>query len=135
MEWVAGFSGLRILTQILDFIMIALVLAGVESIEPRSFMHASFANMRVEMTYSHDILPVMVITLIVARVTAAIFRSWLLGLWAIGLITLHEIMDLLVGFHHYWFGPDGTPLGLGLYNRLPVLGIGIELVICAGLVA
>ena len=44
-------------------------------------------------------------------------------------------MDLLVGFEHYWFGPGETTFGLGLYTKLPVLGITIELVFCAGLLA
>jgi hypothetical protein len=115
--------------------MLALVLLGVESVEPHSFIHASFANMTVDMTYSHDILPAMVIALFVSGITAAIFKNWVIGLWAVGLILLHELMDLLVGFEHYWFGPGETTFGLGLYTRSPVLGITIELVICAGLLA
>lgn len=129
----APFYVFLILTQILDFIMVALVWLGIESIEPHSFMDASFANMKVDMTYSHDILPVILITLLVGGATAALFRNWVMGLWAVGLIALHELMDLLVGFEHYWFGPGETTYGLGLYTKLPVLGIAIELVICAAL--
>ena len=77
--------------------MLALVSLGVESVEPHSFIHASFANMTVDMTYSHDILPAMVIALFVSGITAAIFKNWVIGLWAVGLILLHELMDLLVG--------------------------------------
>jgi len=129
----APFFVFLILTQILDFIMLALVLVGVESVEPSSFVEASFANMVVDMTYSHDILPVLIIAVVVALIVAALFKSTTMGLWALGLIVLHELMDLLVGFEHYWFGAGETVFGFGLYTSAPVMGILIEVAICVGL--
>ena len=54
-----------------------------------------------------------------------------------GLTVLHELMDLLAGFEHFWFGSDtqlgGTVFELGLYNAAPLAGILIELALEHGL--
>lgn len=126
-------------TQMLDFIMIALVFIGVESVEPSNFFEASFRHMVVDMTYSHDILPVIVWSILFAIITLCVFRSLAFAFIVFGLTVLHELMDLLVGFKHFWFGipqdASGTVYGLGLYNTAPVLGIIIEIGICAGILA
>lgn len=134
----APFWFILLATQILDFIMIGLVLIGVETIEPSAFLDASFKEMAVDMTYSHDILPVIVLTTVFSGLTYAMFRSGRLALIVAGLLLLHEAMDLLVGFEHFWFGIPSNPeeagaFGFGLYNSHPFLGILFEAVICIGL--
>jgi hypothetical protein len=124
-------------TQALDFIMLFLVMIGVESVEPGNFFAASFKHMVVDMTYSHDILPVVGWSILFTAITFAVFKSPRLALIVFALTVLHELMDLFVGFEHYWFGApasaDATVFGLGLYNSAPLMGILMELVICVGL--
>ena len=126
-------------TQMLDFIMVILVISGVESVVPKNFFEASFRHMSVDMTYSHDILPVLGWSLLFAVITLLVFKSSKLAVIVFGLTVLHELMDLLVGFEHFWFGipeeSSGTVFGLGLYNSAPVTGIVVELAICAGILA
>jgi len=125
-------------TQVLDFIMVALVLVGVESIEPSGIFDTSFRHMVVDMTYSHDIAPVLFWSLLFAVITGVVFKSLRLAAIVLGLVLLHESMDLLVGFEHFWFGApeseDAAVFGFGLYNKAPVLGILVEVAICAGLI-
>ena len=125
-------------TQVLDFIMVALVLVGVESIEPSGIFDTSFRHMVVDMTYSHDIAPVLFWSLLFAVITGVVFKSLRLAAIVLGLVLLHESMDLLVGFEHFWFGApeseDAAVYGFGLYNKAPVLGILVEVAICAGLI-
>ncbi|MFK8020937.1 MAG: hypothetical protein AB8B86_14300 [Pseudomonadales bacterium] len=124
-------------TQMLDFIMLALVMIGVEEIAPANFFAASFRSMVVDMTYSHDIAPVIAWSLLFTVITLIAFKSTKLALIVLGLTVLHELMDLLVGFKHYWFGmpeqQDAAAFGFGLYTSAPVTGILIELAICIGL--
>lgn len=125
-------------TQALDFIMVTLVLLGVETIEPRGIFEASFRHMVVDMTYSHDVAPVLIWTTLFTVIAGVAFKSPRLAIIVLGLTLLHEALDLLVGFEHYWFGhpssPDAPVFGLGLYNNAPVIGIFIELAVCAGLI-
>lgn len=125
-------------TQALDFIMVALVMTGVESVEPRGIFDASFRHMVVDMTYSHDIAPVLMWCVVFTVVAGLAFKSLKLAAIVLGLTVLHESMDLLVGFEHFWFGPpesaDATVYGLGLYNTAPVVGLLIEIAICVGLI-
>ncbi|MEP1471583.1 MAG: hypothetical protein ABJK25_11470 [Halieaceae bacterium] len=125
-------------TQALDFIMVTLVVLGVETVEPTGFFDASFRHMVVDMTYSHDIAPALVWSLVFAGIAAIAFKSLKLAAIVLGLTVLHESMDLLVGFEHYWFGlpetEDAAVFGFGLYNSAPVMGILIEAVICSALI-
>ncbi len=134
----APFWFFLLITQVLDFIMVSLVMAGVETVEPSGIFDASFRYMVVDMTYSHDIAPVLVWSVLFAVIAGVVFKSSRLALIVLGLILLHESLDLLVGFEHFWFGQpesaDAAVFGLGLYNRAPVAGILIEVAICAGLI-
>lgn len=124
-------------TQMLDFIMLFFVMIGIERVEPTNFFEASFRHIVVDMTYSHDIIPVIIWALLFAVLTLALFKSKRLALIVFGLTVLHELMDLLVGFEHYWFGApsnsEAMTFGFGLYNTAPVIGILIELALCAAL--
>ena len=135
----APFWFFLLVTQVLDFIMVALVMVGVETVEPSGIFDTSFRHMVVDMTYSHDIAPVLVWSVLFAVVAGVVFKSLRLAAIVLGLILLHESMDLLVGFEHFWFGipessEEATVFGLGLYNKAPVAGILIEVAICAGLI-
>ena len=121
-------------TQVLDFIMIAFVLMGIESILPPQFLQASFMNMRVDMTFSHDLLPVLGWSIALAVVAGIVFNNRMVALWVFALMILHELFDTAIGFKHYIFGPETQSFGFNLYNTQPVLGIIIEALICFGIV-
>ncbi len=135
---IAPFWFFLLATQALDFIMVALVIVGVETVEPVGIFDASFRHMVVDMTYSHDIAPVLFWTLFFTLITGLAFKSVKLAVIVFGLTALHEFMDLLVGFEHFWFGKpesgDAAVFGFGLYNTAPVAGLLIEVAICAGIV-
>ncbi|MEP5569473.1 MAG: hypothetical protein ABJN62_16645 [Halioglobus sp.] len=134
----APFWFFLLITQVLDFMMVALVMAGVETVEPGGIFDASFRHMVVDMTYSHDIAPVLVWSALFAIIAGVAFKSLRLAAIVLGLILLHESMDLLVGFEHFWFGPpeseEAAVFGLGLYNTAPVPGILLEVAICTALI-
>ena len=71
-------------TQMLDFIMLFFVVIGIETVEPTNFFEASFRNMVVDMTYSHDILPVIFWGLLFSALTFVFFRSKKLALIVFG---------------------------------------------------
>lgn len=134
----APFWFFLLISQFLDFIMVTLVIAGIETIKPEGFFDASFLHMSVDMTYSHDILPVLIACLLLAGLSGLIFKSLRLASIVLGLVLLHELLDLLVGFQHFWFGIPSDPgsatvFGLGLYNSNPVLGILAEAAMCAAI--
>ncbi len=134
----APFWFFLLVTQALDFLMVALVMLGVETVEPSGIFDTSFRHMIVDMTYSHDIAPALVWSVLFAVVAGVVFKSLRLAAIVLGLIVLHESMDLLVGFEHFWFGipesEEAAVFGFGLYNTAPVAGILIEVAICAGLI-
>ena len=53
----APFWWLLIASNIVDFVMLLLVVVGVERMEPSSVFAATLSNLRVDMTYSHDLIP------------------------------------------------------------------------------
>ncbi|KZX58711.1 hypothetical protein A3709_17055 [Halioglobus sp. HI00S01] len=125
-------------TQTLVFLMVSFALVGGETIEPSGFFDASFRHMTVDMTYSHDIAPVIVWTLVLSLAAGLIFKSLQLALIVAALNVAHELMDLLVSFKHYWFGApenkDFPVFGWGLYNSAPAVGLLIEIAICVGFI-
>ena len=131
---VAPFWLFLLATQFLDFIMLVFVLTGIESLTPHQFFQASFLNMRADMTYSHDLLPVVGWSVGLAIFAGVVCKNIVASVWVFILCALHELFDLAVGFKHYIFGPDTTALGLNLYNTQPVLGIAVEAIVCFGIV-
>ena len=130
---VAPFWMLLLAAQFFDFIMIAFVLIGIESVTPEQIFQASFLNMRVDMTYSHDLLPVLGWSVGLAVLAGILFKNWLAAVWVFSLCILHEIFDIAVGFTHYIFGPETTAFGFNLYNTQPIMGILIEAIVCFGI--
>ena len=123
--WLFLFAGI-----FLDILMVSLVLAGVEVMAPaHGAPGPAFATMDIDMTYSHDLLPVAGWAVVIAGFAFAITLSRGVALWAGALVLLHEVADLLSGFPHYVFGPDTPEIGLGLYFSAPLGALAIELVV------
>ena len=116
----------------LDFVMVALVLGGVEQMEPANPEAPKLHEMAIDMTYSHDLVPVALWVLLAATVTYAVSRSVSGAAWIGGLVAFHEISDLVSGWHHFVFGPDSARVGLGLYSTGPTVAVGVELALSLG---
>jgi membrane-bound metal-dependent hydrolase YbcI (DUF457 family) len=115
-----------------EFLWLALALAGVEPTRPASLLDATFPNIDVHMTYSHNLIPALLQGVIVGGVVFAIWRDRPLALWCGGLTIVHVLCDLLVGFKHELLGPNSPQVSLDTYGHAPVLAIGIELVFALG---
>jgi hypothetical protein len=123
-------------SMILDFAMAGLVLAGLESMRPDpSAPGPALASMQIDMTYSHDLVPVLGWTLGVGLLAYALTRRRETALWAAGLVAFHEVCDLVSGFPHFVMGPGTSELGLGLYVQAPLAALGIELALGLACVA
>ena len=117
-----------------EFLWLALALAGVEPTHPASLLDATFPNIAVDMTYSHNLIPGLIQGAIVFGVVYAIWRDRALALWCGALAIVHVICDIFVGFEHQLLGPDSPQVSLNTYEHAPVLAIAIELVFALGCV-
>lgn len=127
---IAPFWLFLLLPQLADFLMLAFVFMGYESISPENFFKVSFMNMQAEMHFSHDILPLALTAVIVSAIVGLLFKSKRLFFIALGLMLLHEVLDMLVGFKHFLSPNHTQAFGLGLYNTMPILGIAFEAIFC-----
>lgn len=126
--WLFLFAGI-----FLDLLMILLVLTGVEVMAPGpGATRPAFATMVIDMSYSHDIVPVAFWASVMTGFAYLVTRRQAVAFWAGGLVLLHEVADLVSGFPHFVLGPDTPEVGLGLYFRAPLGALAIELI--AGLV-
>lgn len=120
-------------SQLLDFLMLGLAAAGVESLLPAEVLHLSFSGMQADMHASHDLLPVAGWALGFAALAWAVTRNGAAALWCAALVVVHELCDLVVGFKHGLHGEAPT-LGWNLYTRAPVAGLLIEAALCVAIV-
>lgn len=115
-----------------EFLWLLLALAGVEPASPPSLLDATFNNLEVHMTYSHNVVPNLALGVLVYAAVLGFYRSQKLALWCFFLTCLHVWCDFIVGFQHQWLGPESTPIGLNSYARFPHLAILIELLFAWG---
>ena len=119
-------------SQLLDFAMVAFVVLGIESWLPQQ-IGGSLKEVKVDMTYTHDILPVFGWALAAAALTFLLLKDRYVAMWVGALVLGHEVLDLLVGFEHFIFGTETAAVGLGLYHSAPVSGMLIETALCLGI--
>jgi hypothetical protein len=128
--WLFLFAGI-----FLDLLMIGLVLAGVEVMAPPpGAVRPHFASMVVDMSYSHDVVPVVVWAAAMAAFAYVVTRNRAVALWAAGLVVVHEVADFVSGFSHFIHGPGTAEVGLGLYGRAPLAALGVELLVAVACV-
>jgi membrane-bound metal-dependent hydrolase YbcI (DUF457 family) len=111
-----------------EFLWLALALAGVEPTYPASLLDATFPNIQVQMTYSHNLIPGLIQGAIVFAIVQMIWRDRALALWCGALTIVHVLCDLVVGFQHQLLGPASPQVSLDTYGRMPQIAIAIELV-------
>lgn len=110
-----------------EFLWLLLALLGVEPASPPSLLDATFQNLQVAMTYSHNLLPGVLQGAVVFALVLACFRDRALALWCGALTVVHVLCDLVVGFEHQLLGPESVQVSLNTYGHTPHLAIFIEL--------
>lgn len=116
-----------IASQSLDLLWLVFHFVGLEPTLPDNAMAVTLANLDVDMTYSHDLLPLpiwMAVTVVAGRV---LFGSWRPGWVGAVLVLVHALTDYIGGFEHFVFGPDSQVVGTGLYGTAPYLAVTFEL--------
>ena len=88
----------------------------------------------LEMTYSHDVVPALLMAAVIGLALQAVYRDRKVSLIGVALVLFHEVCDLLSGFAHNILGPGTQRLGLDLYRTGPAAAYAIELVLAAGCV-
>ena len=114
-----------------EFLWLGLSLAGLERPAPDSILDATFQNLVVEMTFSHNLLPALLQAALTAAVVQLVWKQRRLTLWCAGLVVLHVLCDYVVGFEHQLAGPDSLAVALNTYGSVPALAITIELAFAA----
>jgi len=103
----------------LDILMFGLVILGIERMDTHA-AHGPGPRMSeavIDMTYSHDLLPVLGWTLLFGAVVWLGFRNRALVVACMLLFFGHWVCDFFSGYGHFVFGPDSAPLGTDLYHR------------------
>ena len=91
--------------------------------------------MKLEMTYSHDLVPALFMALLAGGIIHLIYRNRRWTAWVVGLVGFHEICDLFSGFAHNVWGLSTWRLGFDFYRQAPLTAYVIELglaLICTG---
>ncbi|MFT5652030.1 MAG: hypothetical protein ACI9TZ_003527 [Yoonia sp.] len=101
---------------------------GLENTTPADVFDATISNMTVAMTYSHDLLPLIVWAIVIFLIGKLAFKSTTIGLVALALFVSHAVLDFFSGHGHNVFGTDTQAVGLGLYATNAYLAILIEAV-------
>lgn len=129
------FAYYLVASQLPDLLWLTFDILGLEPTTPDNAMNVSLDTMRVDMTYSHDLLPMLgwiVLTILAGRM---LFGSWRPG-WVGGVLMLvHTVTDNLAGHPHNVFGPETHAVGTGLYQSAPYLAVAIEAVFTIGVMA
>ncbi|MFA8344044.1 MAG: hypothetical protein ACEPO8_13810 [Rhodothermaceae bacterium] len=81
----------------------------------------------LQMTYSHDIIPTLIMSILAGIITYLIYKKKDLALWCFGLVIFHEVCDLFSGFSHNLFGTHTHSFGFDLYRENTLLAGLIEL--------
>lgn len=128
----APFWLLLLCSNLAEFLWLGLALAGVESPEPSSLLDATFQNLKVHMTYSHNLLPNLTLGILAYIVIFFAYRSQKLALWCGFLTVSHVWLDFIVGFEHQILGPESLSIGLNSYARFPHLAVILEWLFSVG---
>ena len=123
----APFWLLLLCANLAEFFWLLLALAGVEPTSPSSLFDASFQGLKVDMIYSHNLVPNLILGLLVFLFVILKYKDRKLALWCALLTCLHVWCDYIVGFEHQVLGKDSPSIGLNSYLHFPYLAIGIEL--------
>lgn len=103
---------------------------------PLDVMRSGERNLNdLHMTLSHDLVPIAVMSTIVALALHLWRKTPWLTVAGTALVVVHWLCDLLSGFSHNVAGPNTAQLGLDLYRSAPAQAFMIEFVFAAGCLA
>lgn len=122
-------------SQLPDLLWLPFHYLGLEHTQPDNVMAVSLDNMHVDMTYSHDLLPILGWIALVVLVGRALFGAWRPGLVGGALVVVHALTDYVGGFPHNLFGPDTHAVGTGMYHTAPYLAVSLEAVFTVAVMA
>jgi membrane-bound metal-dependent hydrolase YbcI (DUF457 family) len=125
---------LLLCAQIPEFLWLGLSVVNVERPSPDSMLDATFANLSVSMTYSHNLVPALAQAAVTGLAVWALTRRPQVAAWCAGLVVAHVLCDFLVGFQHQLLGPASPAVALDSYRRFPEAAILFELVFSLALV-
>jgi len=128
----APFWLLLLASNLAEFLWLALALTGIEPTKPDSILDATFNNLDVHMTYSHNVVPNLILGAVVLVLVQLIWKNKKLAFAAAFLTVLHVWSDFIVGFQHEMLGPDSMKIGLNSYGRFPYAAILIEWLFALG---
>ncbi|TGK33423.1 hypothetical protein EHQ12_06695 [Leptospira gomenensis] len=111
-----------------EFFWLLLAFAGIEPVFPSSLFEATFQNLQVHMTYSHNLFPAVIQGVFVGAVVYGIYKDRSFALWCGFLTLLHVLCDLVVGFEHQIWGQETAVVSLNSYLYFPHVAIFIEFV-------
>ncbi|EQA53489.1 hypothetical protein [Leptospira kmetyi] len=115
-----------------EFLWLFLAFIGIEPAFPASLFDATFQNLQVHMTYSHNLIPAFIQGGLVAAVVHAIYKNVSFTFWCGFLTVLHVLCDLIVGFEHQLLSPESAVVSLNSYFYFPHVAILIELLFSLG---
>lgn len=117
-----------VISQLQDLLWLIFHYLGLEVTSPTNVLEASFKTIKVDMLYSHDLIPSLFWVLFAFLLGKFIYKSNKTGLIAALLILGHGVLDSLAGFNHHIFGQHTHSIGLGLYDSNIYLALAIETV-------
>lgn len=117
---------LLICSNVPEFLWLILALVGVEETKPSSLFDATIQGLKVQMIYSHNLIPAVLQALVVGGIIFAFFKNRSFAFWCGFLTLFHVLCDYIVGFEHQLLSPDSMIVGLNSYLRFPHIAILIE---------
>jgi hypothetical protein len=117
-----------VISQLQDLMWFAFHYLGLEPTQPNDAFDATLSNMKVNMLYSHDLLPQALWLALIYIISRVLFKSNKVAFISVAILVSHFILDFFSGHMHHFFGEDTFNAGLGLYAKAPVIAILIELV-------
>lgn len=103
---------------------------NLEPTGPSDVFDTTLSNLKVDMLYSHDLLPQAIWLLAIFLLGKLLFKSTKIGIAGAALVAGHFILDIFSGHPHHIFGSETQDIALGLYATHPNLAIAIEAVFC-----
>ena len=122
-------------SQLPDLLWLLFHYLGLEPTQPDNMMNVSLDTMHVEMTYSHDLLPMLGWIALTVLVGRALFGRWRPGWVGGALVVVHALTDYVGGFPHNVFGPESHAVGTGLYGTAPYVAVGLEAIFTVAVLA
>ncbi|MGB3492489.1 MAG: hypothetical protein WBA57_07165 [Elainellaceae cyanobacterium] len=101
---------------LIDIAMFTFVALGIETMAPTGADGPTMANVIVDMTFSHDLIPQIGWILLAGAFAFAVTRRRVFALTAMALSLGHWLADLVTGYEHHVFGPESYSLGTDWYR-------------------